>query len=320
MLKVGVIGAAGYTGGEMLHLLCQHPQVQIVFAQSQSQTGAISKVHRNLAPYLNKDFVKQGSLTDIDLVFVCAGHGQGKAFMSEHQIPSTLQVIDLSHDFRLQGGHNFQYGLPEAFRESVSKAQRIANPGCFATAIQLALLPLAAHKSLSSSPTITAITGSTGAGQKPSPTSHFSWRQNNVSVYKSFQHQHLTEIEQTLQIAQGDTCPPIHFVPVRGPFTRGILASVTLTSDISQSELSEVFHSYYEPHPFVHVVDDEPDLKQVVNTNFCFLSIRKHGDQIHIVSVIDNLIKGASGQAIQNMNLMNGFNEMSGLTLKPSTH
>lgn len=319
MIKVGIVGAAGYTAGELLRILIGHPEVQIVFAQSNSQENLpISDIHTDLLGDLEMNFVKEIT-TDVEVIFICAGHGKSKAFLESNSLPDTIKVIDLSRDFRLtEEAEGFVYGLPELNRELIRDTNKIANPGCFATAIQLALLPLAKQNLLKNEVHAHAITGSTGAGQQPTSTSHFSWRNNNISIYKAFSHQHLGEIRQSVTQLQADFAESINFLPVRGNFTRGIYASLYLSSDLSLDEAQGIFEEYYETHPFVHLTNQNPALKQVVNTNKSVLHLEKHEDKLLIISMIDNLIKGASGQATQNMNLMFGLEETTGLQLKGS--
>lgn len=319
MIRAGIVGGAGYTAGELLRLLVWHPEVEITFVQSNSQAGlALSEVHSDLLGEIDQHFVQEAS-SDVDVLFICAGHGRAKLFLENNAIANHIKIIDLSRDFRLQESANgFLYGLPELNRAQTSIQRKIANPGCFATAIQLALLPLAAEQMLQSELHVHAITGSTGAGQNPSATSHFSWRNNNVSIYKPFTHQHLDEIYQSLHQLQPGFDKAINFIPVRGNFTRGIFASIYMKLDMEIEDLHTLFSTYYETHPFVHIASQSPDLKQVINTNKCYLSLQKHQDKVLIVSIIDNLIKGASGQAIQNMNLMFGLHETTGLQLKGS--
>ncbi|MES2628146.1 MAG: N-acetyl-gamma-glutamyl-phosphate reductase [Bacteroidota bacterium] len=320
-IKVGIVGAAGYTGGELIRLLINHPFAEIGFAHSKSQAGKpVSAVHRDLFGDTDLVFANQIDVS-ADVVFLCMGHGESSRFLEDFSFPSTVKLIDLGNDFRLNAeGNDFVYGLPELNRGLITKAQKIANPGCFATAIQLALFPLAEAAKLNTDINITAVTGSTGAGQGLSATSHFSWRTNNLSVYKAFSHQHEGEIKQSLAQLQGQFNVPFHFVPVRGDFSRGIMASVHLTCDWTAAEAEEKFRTYYANHPFVHISSENIDLKQVVNTNKCLVNIEKHGDQLHIISMLDNLLKGASGQAVQNMNLMFGFAEMAGLRLKAAAY
>lgn len=319
-LKVGILGGAGYTGGELLRLLVLHPHVELAFVHSKSQAGKpVSDVHTDLVGELSLRFTDQ-VLPDMDVVFLCVAHGEGKKIMAEQPFRASVKIIDLSRDFRIRQGeeHDFVYGLPELNKKEIAKAQKIANPGCFATAIQLALLPLAKHKLLTSDVFISCTTGSTGAGQAFSETSHFSKRQNNHSVYKPFVHEHLAEINQSILKLQPGFEHTTVMVPQRGSFTRGILASISLKATVNLESLHELFESYYHAHPFVHVSTKAIDLKQVVNTNKCLLYLEKHKDQLMIVSVIDNLLKGASGQAVQNMNLLFGLPEATGLKLKAS--
>lgn len=318
MLKAGIVGGAGYTAGELIRILINHPQVELTFVQSTSNAGnPIVEVHNDLIGETELTFCASADLRGVDVVFLCMGHGKSIEFMTQNQVPDRLKVIDLSTDYRgARPDHSFVYGLPELQRDKIRLAQRIANPGCFATAIQLAFLPVAA-RGLLTEVHVHAITGSTGAGQAPSATTHFSWRSNNVSVYKAFSHQHLEEIGQTIKWLQPGFDAPVNFVPIRGDFARGILASVYFESKWSKEEAKKIFKEYYQGHPFVSVADKNPDLKQVVNTNKAVLYIEKHGNKIHVISLIDNLLKGASGQAVQNMNLMFDLDEFSGLRLKP---
>jgi N-acetyl-gamma-glutamyl-phosphate reductase len=316
MISVGILGSAGYTGGELIRILSDHPEAELSFVHSNSMANLrISEVHRDLF-YLDRTFDSEMH-SDVDVIFFCMGHGQSVDFLKSNPIPESVKLIDLSQDHRIDHpDHRFVYGLPEYQRSEIRKASHIANPGCFATAIQLALLPLAKNQWLNEDVHIHGITGSTGAGQSLSETSHFSWRNNNVSVYKAFRHQHLLEVNQTMGKCQANWEHQIHFVPVRGNFTRGILISAYLKLNESERTVQNIYRSYYEDHPFVRITDENPDIKQVVNTNFCLLNIQKHGDHIHIISVIDNLLKGASGQAVQNMNLIFDLDEGCGLRLK----
>ncbi len=315
-IRAGIIGAAGYTGGEMLRILLRHPKVDLAFAHSNSQGGKpVWLVHEDLEGETDLHFSETFHARDADVLFLCVGHGQAKTFLEENPIPEDVVVIDLSQDFRLDP--SFVYGLPELNKAAIQKSKRIANCGCFATAIQLALLPLAKEGLLRNEVHIHAITGSTGAGQGLSQTSHFSWRANNLQVYKAFEHQHLKEIRRSLEQLQPGMGSPLHFIPVRGDFTRGILASAYTDCPLSETELREVYRSFYHHAPFTVVSSRNPNLKQVVNTNKCLLYVEKHGDKAFIVSAIDNLTKGASGQAVQNMNLIFGFDETCGLQLKP---
>ncbi len=321
MIQAAIIGAAGYTGGELLRLLLTHPSVADVYAVSASHAGqSLCKAHPDLLHWRDQHFLAGLPEQKLDVVFLCGGHGESRRLLDQHRLLERDQVIiDLSQDFRMQSpDHDFVYGLPEAFASKIQKAKRIANPGCFATAIQLALLPLAHRGWLQDELHITGITGSTGAGQKLQEALHFSWRHDNLSVYKPFAHQHLLEICQTLQSLQPDYERTPLFVPMRGPFTRGILVSVYTRCSASPIELLEAFDSYYESADFVHRTVQEADLKQVVNTNNAVLSCEKHGDYAHIVCCLDNLLKGASGQAVQNMNLALGLPQTEGLLLKPA--
>lgn len=318
MIKVGIIGGAGYTAGELIRILLNHPQSEIVFIQSESQAGLpIVSVHADLLGDTALKFVANPDYTQADVLFLCMGHGRSKSFVSD--LPATYQgkIIDLSNDFRLKAdADGFVYGLPECNREAIKKATKIANPGCFATSIQLALLPLAVNGQLHEVH-VHAVTGSTGAGQAPSATTHFSWRNNNASVYKAFSHQHLGEIGETMVQLLPTFDQAINFVPMRGDFPRGILASVYLESTLSTKEATDLYTEYYTDHPFTIVTETNPDMKLVVNTNKAIVYVKKYGSKLHIVSVIDNLLKGASGQAVQNMNLLFDLDEATGLRLKP---
>jgi N-acetyl-gamma-glutamyl-phosphate reductase len=318
MIKVGVIGGAGYTAGELLRILIHHPEVEILFVNSSSNAGnAISEVHSGLIGETDLVFTSGLPLDEVDALFLCSAHGDSKKFMEENVVPQKVKIIDLSTDYRAKSTeHDFIYGLPELNRDEIRKATRIANPGCFATAIQLALFPLAAKGLLTDEVHINAITGSTGAGVKPSSTSHFSWRNNNISIYKAFGHQHLEEIGQSVQQLQPDFDKTLNFIPVRGNFTRGIYVTSYTKCDLSLEEAKKLFKEYYEEAAFTFITDKNPDLKQVVNTNKGIIYLEKHGDKLLIVSMIDNLLKGASGQAVQNMNLMFGLHEKAGLKLK----
>ncbi|HSR39983.1 MAG TPA: N-acetyl-gamma-glutamyl-phosphate reductase [Phnomibacter sp.] len=321
-IKAGIIGGAGYTGGELIRLLINHPQVELVFVQSGSNAGnPLHKVHSDLIGETSLLFSAEHHF-DIDVLFFCAGHGEAKKFVQSNNIPAQVKLIDIGNDFRLradavQGERSFVYGLPELNRESIVTANNIANPGCFATAIQLGLLPLAQAGQLTDVYT-TGITGSTGAGQGLSATSHFSWRANNIQAYKTLTHQHLGEITESLvQInASGNAVPAVHFVPWRGDFTRGIFISSTVKTDLSLDELYNRYEAFYAGAAFTHVTRSALFLKQVVNNNKCVIQLEKEGDTLVVHSVIDNLLKGASGQAVQNMNLMFGFDEKAGLKLK----
>lgn len=319
---VGIAGAAGYTGGELIRLLLNHPQVSISFAQSNSQSGQpITKVHSDLMGETDLMFTDEIT-KEIDVLFLCMSHGEAAAFLNNHSIPDTTSIIDLSQDFRHRknadlGNRSFVYGLPELNRSSIASARNIANPGCFATAIQLALLPLADAGVLGDVYT-TGITGSTGAGQSLSPTSHFSWRAGNIQPYKVLQHQHLQEVNESLQQLQGNDGMQVHFVPWRGDFTRGIFCSNILDCGLPLEEVKQLYQSFYQSHPFTLLSDEPIHLKQVINTNKCLIQIEKQGNQLAIHTAIDNLLKGASGQAVQNMNLLLGFEETTGLRLKPA--
>ncbi len=316
-IKAGIIGAAGYTGGETIRLLLNHPSVELAFAQSRSQVGKkISDVHTDLAGDTELKFVE--SHVDADVVFLCLSHGESKKFLAENPFPAYTKIIDLGNDFRLGdsvAGRNFVYGLPELNREEIKKAQNIANPGCFATTIQLGLLPLAKAALLKEVHT-TGITGSTGAGQKLQDTTHFTWRANNISAYKTLTHQHMGEINQSLKQLQTNWEGKLHFVPWRGDFARGIFVTSVVNSALSLTEVNDLYKSFYKGHPFTHVADSMIDMKQTVNTNKCLIFIEKIGDQLAIHSALDNLLKGASGQAVQNLNLMFGLDELEGLKLK----
>lgn len=318
MVKVGIIGGAGYTAGELLRLLINHPQVEIAFVHSTSNAGVpVANVHEGLIGDTDLVFGADYDLNACDVVFLCQGHGKSTEFWAANQRPDNLKVIDLAQDFRDQR-NGYIYALPEVCREAIKEASLVANPGCFATAIQLALAPLAAAHEIKSEVSITGVTGSTGAGQKPGATTHFSWRNNNMSVYKAFEHQHLKEINMTLNALNGKDIPALNFVPVRGDFARGIFVMAHLTSDLSIDEATRLYKDFYADAAFTHVSDRPVDLKQVVNTNKCVISLEKHGDKLLILCAIDNLLKGASGQAVQNMNLMFALPEMMGLNLKSS--
>ncbi len=320
MIKAGIIGGAGYTAGELIRILLNHPQVQLIFVNSTSNAGnKLSDVHSGLLGETDMRFIDQLPYDKIDVLFFCTAHGDTKKFIEANDIPKNLKIIDLSTDYRHKAeDNNFVYGLPELNKEQIKKSSYIANPGCFATAIQLALLPLAKADQLNAEIHVNAITGSTGAGVKPSATSHFSWRENNISVYKAFEHQHLTEIKQSLLQLQGNFDQELNFIPVRGNFTRGIFATVYLNYSGTLEDAEKLFIDFYKDSPFVVVTDQNPDLKQVVNTNKCVLHLEKHGNKLLILSCIDNLVKGASGQAVQNMNLIFGLEETEGLKLKAS--
>jgi N-acetyl-gamma-glutamyl-phosphate reductase len=315
-ITAGIIGAAGYTGGETIRLLLGHPHVALKFVQSRSQAGKlVSDVHPDL---LGDTTLKFTAVTEaVDVLFLCMGHGESKKWLAENPLPAATRIVDLGNDFRLGDtaqGREFVYGLPEWQREKIRLAHSIANPGCFATAIQLTLLPLV-HARLAGEAHVTGITGSTGAGQKLQDTTHFTWRANNISAYKTLTHQHLGEIRRSLSHLQPNL-GGIHFIPWRGDFTRGIFVSTILKTAQSLEQNRELFRTYYQLHAFTHVADRMVDLKQVVNTNKCLLFLEQEGEQLVIHAVLDNLVKGASGQAVQNMNLMFGFDESAGLGLK----
>ena len=319
-VKIGIVGGAGYTGGELLRVLLRHPNAAITFVHSTSNAGElVSKVHTDLIGETDLKFASDLN-QNIDILFLCVGHGGAKQFLAAHAIEANIKIIDLSQDFRLSndatmGDRTFVYGLPELQRGAIQKANHIANPGCFATAIQLGLLPLAA-KGLLTDVYTTGITGSTGAGQSLSATSHFSWRANNIQAYKTLQHQHLHEITQSLAQLQGNQNAAVHFVPWRGDFTRGIFVTSVIASDLTIDDLYTLYETYYAGHAFTYVSKNNIDLKQVVNTNKCLIHIEKQDNKIAIHSVIDNLLKGAVGQAVQNMNLLFGIEETTGLQLK----
>ncbi|MDR2916506.1 MAG: N-acetyl-gamma-glutamyl-phosphate reductase [Tannerella sp.] len=320
MIKVGIIGGAGYTAGELIRLLINHPDVEIVFINSSSNAGnKLTAVHSGLYGETDMTFTSDLPLNEIDLLFFCTAHGDTKKFLGEHTVPEKLKIIDLSQDYRIASpSHEFVYGLPELNRRAICNSKYVANPGCFATGIQLALLPLAKHLMLNQSVHVNAITGSTGAGVKPSATSHFSWRNNNISVYKPFEHQHLAEIRQSLMQLQNSFHSSIDFIPVRGDFARGIFTTAYMDCKIELDEIKKIYNEYYDDHSFTFIVDENPDLKQVVNTNKCLLHLQKIEDKLLVISVIDNLLKGASGQAVHNMNLLFNLEETVGLHLKPS--
>ena len=320
-IRVAIAGGTGYTGGELFRILLNHPDVEIVAATTTSSEGTpVASVHRDLIGETNLCFGKE--LNDPDVIFLCLGHGISRQFVDTHDIKPECRIIDLGNDFRLDGdyaGRKFIYGLCESAREDIRKAHDVANPGCFATAIQLATLPLAAAGLIKDEIHVTAITGSTGAGKKPGETTHFSYRDNNISIYKLFTHQHLAEIKQNLERAGADT-PTVNFVPLRGDFARGIFASVytRAVEGMTQEDYRKIFEDYYAGSPFVFHSNEGISMKEVVNTNKGLVHVELHDGYVHIASAIDNLVKGAAGQAVQNMNLMFGLPETTGLRLKPS--
>ena len=325
-IRVAIAGGTGYTGGELFRILLNHPNVEIVAATTTSSEGTpVTSVHRDLIGETDLCFGKE--LNDPDVIFLCLGHGISRQFVDTHDINPECRIIDLGNDFRLDGdyaGRHFVYGLCESAREAVKEAHDVANPGCFATAIQLATLPLAAAGLINDEIHVTAITGSTGAGKKPGETTHFSYRSDNISIYKLFTHQHLAEIKQNLVRVQQSSAEPntpiVNFVPLRGDFTRGIFASVytRAVEGMSQEDYQKLFEDYYAASPFVFHSKEGISMKEVVNTNKGLLHVELHDGYVHIASVIDNLVKGASGQAVQNMNIMFGLPETTGLHLKPS--
>jgi N-acetyl-gamma-glutamyl-phosphate reductase len=318
-IKVGIIGGAGYTGGELIRLLINHPNVEISYVRSTSNEGnRIDSVHKDLIGETDLVFSGYKPSSNIDVAFLCLGHGDSKNFLEVLNFKSGVRVIDLSQDFRLgEKVHQreFVYGLPELNKEKIKKAHNVANPGCFATAIQLGLLPLASEDLLTDIYT-TGITGSTGAGQGLSETSHFSWRVNNIQAYKTLEHQHVKEITQSLQQLQTINKPDLSFVPWRGDFSRGIFISSQVNCELSKEELYKLYNDFYASHPFTTVSNEPIYLKQVVNTNKCIIQLEKVENKLVVHSIIDNLLKGASGQAVQNMNLMFGLDETTGLKLK----
>lgn len=320
MIRIGILGAAGYTGGELIRLLLNHPEAEIVFANSESNAGnLVADVHEGLYGDTELRFTDEMPFNDVDVVFFCFGHGKSEAFLKEHAIPQHVKIIDLAQDFRLAApGNDYVYGLPEINKDKIATAQHVANPGCFATCIQLALLPAASMKIITENVSVNAITGSTGAGQKPSATTHFSWRNNNMSIYKAFTHQHVPEIRQSLTQVQGYLDADIDFIPYRGDFARGIFATAVVRTDKPIEEVIEGYKQFYANAAFTHYVDKAIDMKQVVNTNKALVHCDKYGRKLLITSTIDNLLKGAVGQAVQNMNIMFGINETTGLNLKSS--
>src|SRR5574344_195049 len=337
MVRVGILGAAGYTGGELIRLLLQHPEVQIIFANSESNAGnKVYDVHEGLIGDTELEFSSDMPFDQVDVVFFCFGHGKSEAFLKEYNIPANVKIIDLAQDFHISAPtHDYVYGLPEIHREAIASCQHLANPGCFATCIQIGLLPLAKAGLLTSDIAVNAITGSTGAGQKPSASTHFSWRNNNFSVYKLFTHQHLHEISQTLNELKPAEAPrvvdtlnegyeaegiTVDFIPYRGDFARGIFCTevITLKKAPAQDEIVSLYKQFYQDAAFTHYSDKALDLKQVVNTNKGLVHVDVFGKKVVVTSMIDNLLKGAVGQAVQNMNIMFGIDERTGLNLKAS--
>lgn len=320
MIKIGILGAAGYTGGELIRLLLNHPEAEIVFANSESNAGNhVADVHEGLYGDTDLRFTSEMPFDQVDVVFFCFGHGKSEQFLREHTIPAHVKIIDLAQDFRLSAPDNdYVYGLPEINRERIAAAQHVANPGCFATCIQLGLLPAAKLGIVKGDIAVNAITGSTGAGQKPGATTHFSWRNNNMSIYKAFCHQHVPEICQSLKQVQGELDAEIDFIPYRGDFARGIFATEVVKTDMPIEQIVEAYKDFYKDAPFTHYVDNAIDMKQVVNTNKALIHCDKFGNKLLITSTIDNLLKGAVGQAVQNMNIMFGLEETLGLRLKGS--
>ena len=326
MIRIGILGAAGYTGGELIRLLVHHPAAEIVFANSESNAGnLVADVHEGLLGDTDLRFTDAMPFDEVDVVFFCFGHGKSEEFLKEHAIPEHVKIIDLAQDFRIAAPtHDYVYGLPEIHREQISKCQHLANPGCFATCIQLGLLPLAKAGLLTHDIAVNAITGSTGAGQKPVSTTHFSWRTDNMSIYKVFTHQHLHEIRQSLSELQGSLEVDVDFIPYRGDFARGIFCTEVVKFDGEEGtptnptaeQLADIYRTFYADAAFTHYIDKALDLKQVVNTNKALVHIDKFGNKAVITCIIDNLLKGAVGQAVQNMNLMFGIDEKAGLGLK----
>ena len=326
MVKIGILGAAGYTGGELIRLLVNHPEVEIVFANSESNAGnRVADVHEGLLGDTDLCFTDAMPFEEVDVVFFCFGHGKSEQFLREHSIPAHVKIIDLAQDFRIAAPiHDYVYGLPEIHKEQIGQCLHLANPGCFATCIQLGLLPLAKAGLLTHDVAVNAITGSTGAGQKPVSTTHFSWRSDNMSVYKVFTHQHLHEIRQSLAELQGSLEVDVDFIPYRGDFARGIFCTEVVKFDGEEGtptnptaeQLADMYRTFYADAAFTHYVDKALDLKQVVNTNKALVHVDKFGNKAVITCVIDNLLKGAVGQAVQNMNLMFGIDEKAGLGLK----
>lgn len=331
MIKIGILGAAGYTGGELIRLLINHPDAEIVFANSESNAGNfVADVHEGLYGDTELKFTAEVNFDNVDVVFFCFGHGKSEDFMSKHDIPERVKVIDLAQDFRLHpeniintsyptsNAHDFVYGLPEINESKIAHAQHVANPGCFATCIQLGLLPAASMHLINEDVAVNAITGSTGAGQKPGATTHFSWRNNNISIYKAFNHQHIHEIRESIEQVQSYLNASIDFIPYRGDFARGIFATEVIKTDVDIDTIVKGYKEFYKDAKFTHYVDKPIDLKQVVNTNKALVHCDKIDNKLLVTSCIDNLLKGAVGQAVQNMNIMFGLDQTTGLKLKPS--
>ena len=318
-MRIGILGAAGYTGGELIRLLLNHPEAEIVFANSESNAGnLVSDVHEGLIGDTDLRFTDEMPFDAVDVVFFCFGHGKSEAFLQEHTIPDNVKIIDLAQDFRIKGEHDYVYGLPEMNGAEIAKAQHVANPGCFATCIQLALLPAAKMGLLTEDVVVNAITGSTGAGQKPAATTHFSWRSNNLSIYKAFKHQHVAEIRQSLTQMQGSLGAAIDFIPYRGDFARGIFATSIIRTQAKEEDIIAAYKDFYKDAAFTHYSEKAIDLKQVVNTNKALVHVDTFEGKVLVTSAIDNLLKGAVGQAVQNMNIMFGIDETAGLKLKAS--
>lgn len=320
MIRIGIIGGAGYTAGELCRILLNHPEAEIVFVNSESNAGnLLAEVHEGLYGETDMRFTDQLPFDQVDVVFFCFGHGKSTKFLAEHYIPADVRIIDLAQDFRLESDDNdYIYGLPELNHSKIQNALHVANPGCFATCLQLGLLPLAEAGLLNGDVMVNAITGSTGAGVKPGATTHFSWRTGNMSIYKAFEHQHVPEIKQSLRQLQPSFDSEIDFIPYRGDFPRGIFATEVIKCDTPIDEIEGYYHDFYSEAPFTFYIDKPVDLKQVVNTNKCLIHCEKYGNKLLITSCIDNLLKGAVGQAVQNMNIMFGVEEGLGLRLKPS--
>lgn len=318
MIKVGILGGAGYTGGELIRILINHPNTEIVFVNSESNAGSmVADVHEGLYGETDLRFTSELPFDNVDVVFFCFGHGKSEVFLKEHHIPAHVKIIDFAQDFRLKAeGNDFVYGLPELQRDKIRNAQHIANPGCFATCIQLGLLPLAATNLLKGNVYVNAITGSTGAGVKPTAKTHFSWRSGNISIYKAFHHQHVPEIKQSICQLDPKFSGNIEFLPYRGDFPRGIFATEMIYSDTTQEEIDDIYTDFYSDSPFTHYVTNDIDMKQVVNTNKCLIHAKRIDNKLLITTCIDNLLKGAAGQAVENMNLLFGRSEDEGLHLK----